>query len=59
MSEEKKIVKCDECMWLYLKDWHTGVCENRFGLNGRVKPEDYCSKGKRREAGKQVSERDK
>ena len=49
MNDEKEVVKCSECMWLYLKDWHSGVCENRFGLNGVVKPGDYCSKGKKRE----------
>lgn len=48
-----EIVRCVECTWLYLHDGFAGTCENRFGLNSRVSPQDYCSRGKRRE---QVSE---
>lgn len=54
-KKTEDIVRCGECVWLYLHDGHTGVCENRFGLNGVVKPDDYCSKGKKRE--KQIPER--
>ena len=51
---DQKIVTCKECLFCYLKDGHTGTCDNRWGMNGTVKPGDYCSRGKKRE---QVSER--
>lgn len=54
MSEQKEVVTCKECLFCYLKDGHTGTCDNRWGMNGTVKPGDYCSRGKKRE---QVPER--
>ena len=48
-SEQKSVVECGECFWCYIKDLTVGVCENRWGMNGSVKPDDYCSRGRKRE----------
>lgn len=48
IDEADELVTCKECLFCYLKDGHTGTCDNRWGMNGTVKPGDYCSRGKRK-----------
>ena len=41
-------MKCKDCKFLFLLDYCVGICEKYNGLNGRISPEDYCSRGETR-----------
>ena len=43
-----EVVRCKDCQWLGIKDFVYGYCR-RNGLDGIVKPDDYCSRGQRKE----------
>lgn len=50
MNEQKEIVTCKDCTFCYIKDMTIGTCDNRWGMNGTVRPDDYCSRGRKRDA---------
>ena len=45
-------VTCSRCVWYHEMEFFgrtVMICENRMGLNTVVEPNDYCSKGRRKE----------
>ena len=43
-----EVVRCKDCQWVGIKDYLYVYCR-RNGLDGIIKPDDYCSRGERKE----------
>lgn len=48
-EETREVTRCADCIHCYIKDMTIGTCDNRWGMNGTVRPDDYCSRGRKRD----------